>query len=314
MMINCPKCNLLQPKDQYCAQCGINMETWKPPEKPAWKKITENWMFQLSLLFLIVVLVVLSDNFRNPPKNPEVISPPPVQTQLMRDENQNISHQIQSSFAAQNEEQPQETPVVKSAEPELKTPPAPAPPTARTAGETQQATFEVKMLSRSLLERLIADSLKLEETVFVLSKELFDRRIQEAPNLMRSFGLKKANYKVGVLSQFFVGEEDVLNDYGIGFFLQMTVIEKREDGRLNLGLRKWNQLKLNEELSQQAVLEVATAPNQVLLILEDNIGEMNFSNEERALFQSSNRLSLLNTPSLNSGLSEVVLVLEVKSL
>ncbi len=312
MMINCPKCNLLQPKDQYCAQCGINMETWKPPERPLWKKITGNWMFQLSVLFIIVVLIVLRDNFRAPSITTNDLSPPPVEN--LRARPQEISQSSQPlSVASENKNQAAqpEKPQPQNNRPTTKTQKTNefAPPT-----QTNRASFEVKMISRALLERIMGDAEKVEETIFSLKKEAFNRRVQEAPNLVRSFGLKNTDFEVGSLSQFFIGEEDRLNEFAIGFFLQMTVIEKRENGQVNLGLRKWNQLKLSEELSQQAVFEVVADKGQIILILEDSITDMNFTNEERALFQASNRLSLLNTPSLQSGLSEVVLVLDVNSL
>jgi hypothetical protein len=30
MLVNCPKCGFSQPKDQYCANCGVNMQQFKP--------------------------------------------------------------------------------------------------------------------------------------------------------------------------------------------------------------------------------------------------------------------------------------------
>ena len=32
MLVNCPKCGFSQPQDQYCANCGVNMQQFKPKE------------------------------------------------------------------------------------------------------------------------------------------------------------------------------------------------------------------------------------------------------------------------------------------
>lgn len=60
-MIKCPKCNFEQPTDQYCANCGVNMETYKPQSPPLWKRLAFNWMAQLGLLIVIILGVVFYD-------------------------------------------------------------------------------------------------------------------------------------------------------------------------------------------------------------------------------------------------------------
>lgn len=53
MLINCPRCGFQQPKDKYCAQCGVDMETFKPATPPAWKRLLGNPLLQLSFLVII---------------------------------------------------------------------------------------------------------------------------------------------------------------------------------------------------------------------------------------------------------------------
>ncbi len=45
MLINCPRCGFQQPKDKYCAQCGVDMETFKPASPPALKRFFETPSF-----------------------------------------------------------------------------------------------------------------------------------------------------------------------------------------------------------------------------------------------------------------------------
>ena len=56
MLINCPRCGFSQPQDQYCAQCGVDMQAYKPKEIPFFKKLFSSTGFQLSVLVLITVV------------------------------------------------------------------------------------------------------------------------------------------------------------------------------------------------------------------------------------------------------------------
>lgn len=53
MLINCPRCGFQQPKDKYCAQCGVDIENFKPATPPAWKRFFGNPLIQLSLVVLV---------------------------------------------------------------------------------------------------------------------------------------------------------------------------------------------------------------------------------------------------------------------
>ncbi len=55
MIINCPRCGFSQPKDKYCARCGLDIETYRPPEVPFLKKLFGNPVTQLSLVLLMAL-------------------------------------------------------------------------------------------------------------------------------------------------------------------------------------------------------------------------------------------------------------------
>lgn len=52
MIIQCPRCGFSQPEDQYCAQCGVNMQSFQRKEKPFVKKILENLAAQVLVLVI----------------------------------------------------------------------------------------------------------------------------------------------------------------------------------------------------------------------------------------------------------------------
>ncbi len=58
-MISCPKCGFSQPKDKYCAQCGVDMESYAPPKTPFVKKLLFNPFFHLSTFIFILVFAVV---------------------------------------------------------------------------------------------------------------------------------------------------------------------------------------------------------------------------------------------------------------
>ena len=53
MLVRCPKCNFSQPQDQYCAQCGIDMLSFKPVDLPIHKKLLKSGLFQF--MFVLVL-------------------------------------------------------------------------------------------------------------------------------------------------------------------------------------------------------------------------------------------------------------------
>ncbi len=57
MLVNCPRCGFSQPKDQYCAQCGVDMQSFKPKEIPLLNKILGNAGVQIALLFVAAIFV-----------------------------------------------------------------------------------------------------------------------------------------------------------------------------------------------------------------------------------------------------------------
>ena len=59
MLTKCPKCGFSQPKDQYCAQCGIDMSAYRPPDKSLMQKLSENLYVQLCMVLIVGLVAVL---------------------------------------------------------------------------------------------------------------------------------------------------------------------------------------------------------------------------------------------------------------
>ena len=53
-MIKCPKCGFSQPKDQYCANCGIDMGVYSPPTRSFYSVLISTPFFSFLLLALVI--------------------------------------------------------------------------------------------------------------------------------------------------------------------------------------------------------------------------------------------------------------------
>ena len=54
-MMKCPKCDFSQPKDRYCAHCGVDMDRFKPSQIPFTSRILSSSGFYVFLATVIVI-------------------------------------------------------------------------------------------------------------------------------------------------------------------------------------------------------------------------------------------------------------------
>ncbi len=52
MLINCPRCAFSQPQDQFCAHCGIDMQSFKPQKKAFLIELFSSTWLQVSVLIV----------------------------------------------------------------------------------------------------------------------------------------------------------------------------------------------------------------------------------------------------------------------
>lgn len=56
-MISCPKCGFDQPKDQYCAKCGIDMTLYQPKRKNIITRVLLAPVFHIGIILIGVILI-----------------------------------------------------------------------------------------------------------------------------------------------------------------------------------------------------------------------------------------------------------------
>lgn len=69
MLINCPRCGFSQPKDQYCAQCGVDMQSYKPKTPPLYQRLIGNAGVQIGALVVAALVIGNSIIKKQEPKN-----------------------------------------------------------------------------------------------------------------------------------------------------------------------------------------------------------------------------------------------------
>ncbi|AGH96249.1 hypothetical protein [Pseudobdellovibrio exovorus] len=69
MLINCPRCGFSQPKDQYCAQCGVDMQSYKPKTPPLYQRLIGNAGVQIGALIVAALVIGNSIIKKQEPKN-----------------------------------------------------------------------------------------------------------------------------------------------------------------------------------------------------------------------------------------------------
>lgn len=312
MVINCPNCNLLQPKDQYCAQCGINMETWKPPTKPVWKKLISNWMFQLTALFLIIFAVVMRDNLTSGVKNNTADSLPPVSQNIARNDSANFapSNNQRDASEAQdvNKKKQKKTEALK---------PGDNTESLNKKSETSTALekvieIEVMIINRRATDNLQQSAQKLDDTALITTATEGGNFLRTSRRGIKKVGSTSKSFQFNQPTEFFIGEEDIETGNNIGFYVVVTVQENSTVDGINAEVRFWNQLKLSGETSQPASYDVTLKQKAMLLILDPSVHDLEFSTEERNLFEASNKLKTLNNDSFVESISDIALVLKIK--
>lgn len=64
-MIKCPRCGFSQPKDKYCAQCGVDIENYQAPTTPVFKKLMNSTFLQVSVVGALIIFIAIGLIQRN---------------------------------------------------------------------------------------------------------------------------------------------------------------------------------------------------------------------------------------------------------
>src|ERR1022692_1365529 len=101
MLVNCPKCGFSQPKDRYCAKCGVDMDSFKPAVPSAFSQLIGHPIFHFTLIFIGVFLVIFYIRSHHSPSFLEEVGKMPKGRMVVTGEGPNTSP-VPQNLAARN--------------------------------------------------------------------------------------------------------------------------------------------------------------------------------------------------------------------
>lgn len=329
MLINCPRCGFQQPQDKYCAQCGVDMENFKPASPSTFKKIFGNPLVQLSLLVVVAggIGISLFQQSRRDVASQRVASP--------------SSLQVASSGASTFEAQPSDSTAIASTEAQPESSDAAPTPTAQAAAATEDGTTDTAETastenSNTTANKAAAKTGSPKLVIYyaeVLRPEL--QRLFEASQNTGQF-MSFGDYAAGILPQVerkvvpsnlnikvLRREEKVLDnpgplrwfygrgEAGLGIFIEPTDLEAN-NFRGNIEVRRnWIELNANQasEIVRKAfpaIFEVAQGTGFFISGVVPRKTPLDNDNE----FTSIDVYRILRSPAFQKGDSEFVIFIE----
>jgi hypothetical protein len=314
-MIKCPKCQFEQPPDTYCANCGINMDTYRPEPKPFFKSLLTNSMFHLLLVIVAIVSLVLYDRGSDapitatqsrvasrstapadPPQNLSVepSSPSPVRAEVK------IAPEAEAVPVAAAEPN-REMHGIKRANP---TPPRPLKHNVKVTfyqasknviadlmRETSSGNFNGEAIGGILTRKNIA-KLKSSREVKSLSGNIF----KDVDNL----------HPIMV----FKGQRSNVAAKNMGLFFQITPL-REETGTLQLEIKSWGNLKMTGNEENLFLSEMSLSAQSGAFIAGFLPKDKTFTDDEKAVFESDRTLKIYNNEDFWDGSLDLIMVIEL---
>lgn len=153
MLINCPRCGFSQPKDQYCASCGVNIETYVPRKTSVWNKVFSGTLSQVSLVIIIALGVSYSVL-----KNTDATSQPASRRKTVQQTLSNSSLSTPSAAAQANVAGPGENLNNPNDQAEVSVELQNEEQSNRFAGNPQTSTISARMASNPNLKTMSASA------------------------------------------------------------------------------------------------------------------------------------------------------------
>lgn len=122
-MMDCPRCGFTQPKDRYCANCGLDTESYQPQPEPVTSKLMKSPVFYVAA---VVVLIFALGVFITKVTEPE--NPTQVQESFDFPEPEAIEETAPENMQARSAPEPTRPPPPPQPQPSQQDTSPPAPP------------------------------------------------------------------------------------------------------------------------------------------------------------------------------------------
>lgn len=335
MLINCPKCGFSQPQDKYCAQCGVDMESYKPKEPSGISQFFSSLAVQVFILLIIGFVVGLKlyqnkksdiqERVRSLKGNVQIVSgtqssslnPSELQTNVQ----QNIPETTTQDFKDVSG-QPDVAKDTPNREMQLKasnviTTPNDSNQKVRGKHQTTISYYEVSIKE---LDALIDEGKNVGQfndfgdyKAGVIGN--LNEKLTSHPNQFKSFSKVDQNLEVGKVFQWFVGTKGHDADADIGFHssLELSDIDNQTvRGTLEI-IRSWKEINPQEgnpivKTSFPAVFEIRGENTFFISGLLPR--KTNLENDDELL--AIEPFKMIKSPRFKSEDSELIIFIQVK--
>jgi hypothetical protein len=265
----------------------------------------------LGKLFLVIFVVVLRDNFiPRTDKTNSRSNLPPVSSTIARDDSVSEPQAVESFQSESESVQNVQGRQAPSEQASLRQNP---PQSEKSTPQLQkQLSVKVYSITRNGLETLSQSARKLEQGVFIVTDQFATQFRASNKQEFNSFGNQRKQYQLGEPVNLFIGEQDLETGLNFGFYAQVIVAEDSSPESIKAEVRFWNQLKLDEEPSPPLTFDINMRTQDTAFIVDIGVHDLDFTQEERNLFEGSRKLQILNNEEFMDSLSDIALVLEVK--
>lgn len=318
-MMECPKCGFQQPEDEFCAQCGINIEAFKNKPLPKAKKLWNKLSVQISLTLVLVTVLSTVWYIKNnqPNKTSEELS-----AVWEKDITQTSSEpQIQPQETANsNDEQPQPSNSENMQPQELNQTTTPSPQefvNGQKAAPAHQMEFTSSIIEAplSLLQGL-GQSVYRNASVTAIEfdpNEDFQAWLQQLQQQDQLIVLQPVEKKDWHNSSFAQFRDQVMLNEDAGYSTTIT-LRPQPDNTAQLEVRTANTRPQEQTTAPDEGIQsytIPVKPNKAYVVFGF------FPRPETALkmaeLQTPNRvLSVLSSPDFIGGASDLALIFVLK--
>lgn len=309
-MMICPKCQFQQPPDTYCANCGVNMETFRPKAKPLFSRILKHWIFHLSLLVLVILGLVLydrSDSRRviDPDENSESMTSQdaPVSDNSYEPAPQKVAQAEATSLEQDSLAKAQ----LRSGE---KISARAAAPSATAQGKTSvQVTFyqASKMAVSELLREAQNSSFNGEASGGIVNKKKL-QQLKDAREVRSTSSSVYKDFDNQHPIMIFKGQRG--SGRNLGLFFQLSAL-REDSGSQQFEVKSWGSLKIQGPEDNLFASEMTLGTQSAAFIAGFLPKDRNFNEEEKAIFEAERTLKIYNQEDFWEGASDLIMVIEL---
>lgn len=309
-MVHCPKCGFEQPDDQYCANCGVNMGSFKAPPLTFVKKFLKNWLGQFAVLIVIILALLIYDRVSNPvnPFSKRSHSQSYYKQTSTKDGEEAIGNNTDETPSASEEESSPQTETESTA---ASAPPPPPPKSRELSGGFKRVSVSFYEVTDQQLEEIVKQSKEHssegESVLGVIDKDIFEKLVKTKPFTEKDM----KSLKMAATRTLFLGKKDKDYQQPFGIFYDFTRLNSEKESLLSLEIKSYYHLHLDSEDPAPLFRGEFTMSNSSLAYISGLTPKnLNLTKLDKKMIDSVGLLQKFFSPTVIDGNQELIMIVE----